>query len=329
MFLPTPNPNAVPSIFINGIIQRYPHLAGMDIETVYPNLALLSADGRRCVMITHGHFIEPMYLLMSTVRGYMFPKADKPQLTWDYEAENFAWIDFFWSTMGRSGDVGKDVEIVYDKLQDPKQVRILATNIADALVRESKRSAVMKWLLRFPYRMVCRHALKGAGSNERGTPEEVLGEEAATGLRNYLQGPVLKQIETERGNNIPPEMAVIFGHTHKPFEATQDFVGYSPNMKVYNSGGWAVDTLETQPLHGGAAILIDEDLNIASLRMYNEAGPGLGHPVSVNAASSHPFQKRLATLVDVSKDPWKSFTHAVSQAIPDRQTNLRIKREKQ
>jgi hypothetical protein len=327
MFLPTPNPNAVPSIFINGIIQRYPHLADMDIETVYPNLGLLSADGRRCVMITHGHFIEPMYLLMSTVKGYMFPKSKRPELTWDYEAENFAWIDFFWSTMGRSGDVGTDVEIVYDKLQDPKQVQILATNIADALLRDSKRSAFMKWLLKFPYRLVCRLALKGAGSNDRGTPEQLLGEEATMGLRQYMEGPVLKQMEIERGNNIAPEMAVIFGHTHKPFEATQDFAGYSPNVKVYNSGGWAVDTLETQPLHGGAVILIDEDLNIASLRMYNEAGVGQGHPVSVRSSSPNPFQKRLATLVDFSKDPWKSFSAAVSQAIPDRQTNLRLKTE--
>src|SRR5882724_3997068 len=137
--------NAVPSVFLNGIVQRYPHLRQEEIGTIYPNLALLTEDRRRSVIITHGHFAESMYLLMSTMRGLMFPKATKPELTWDYEAENFAWIDFFWSTMGRSGAVGTDVEIVYDKLQNETQLRLLINNLASGLANRPGQSGWRSW----------------------------------------------------------------------------------------------------------------------------------------------------------------------------------------
>jgi hypothetical protein len=42
-------------------------------------------------------------------------------------------------------------------------------------------------------------------------------------------------------------------------------------LSVYNSGGWVVDTADTEPAHGGAIVLADEELNVVSVRMFNEA----------------------------------------------------------
>src|SRR6266702_1250722 len=137
---------AVPSLFLNGIIQRYSHLKEFSIGTVYPNLALLTEDHRRCAIFTHGHFAESMYLLMSKGRGLIFPKAAEPELTWDFEAENFAWIDFFWSTMGRSGAVGTDVEVIYDKLQNESQLRLMISNLASGLSNKPGRAGWKNWL---------------------------------------------------------------------------------------------------------------------------------------------------------------------------------------
>ena len=49
------------------------------------------------------------YRLVSTVTGMMFPDKKKPEAVYEWEAENFAWVDFFWSTLGRSGGAGDDV----------------------------------------------------------------------------------------------------------------------------------------------------------------------------------------------------------------------------
>src|ERR1044072_1849287 len=62
MFLPDPNPHAVSSVCLTGIIiRRYPHLQEDTITTAYPNLALLTPDKRRSIIFSHGHFTESMY----------------------------------------------------------------------------------------------------------------------------------------------------------------------------------------------------------------------------------------------------------------------------
>src|SRR5262249_15672347 len=114
------NPTLLSATFLNGIIRMYPHLKeqGIFVTTVYANLGVLK-DSKKSVIFTHGHFTESIYLLMTELMSMFFPKRREPTLVWDIEAENFAWIDFFWSTMGRSGAAGGDVELIYDKLQDP------------------------------------------------------------------------------------------------------------------------------------------------------------------------------------------------------------------
>jgi hypothetical protein len=331
MFLPSPNPHAVSSVFLTGIIRRYPHLVSDTITTAYPNLALLTEDKRRGVIFTHGHFTESLYMLMSQLRGLMFPESPKPKLTWDFEAENFAWIDFFWSTMGRSGDVGPDVEIIYDKLQDRNQMKKLVSNLATGLATKPKRAGWRNWLEARMLKKILNLVLFAAARAERNQPEEVLGADTAKGLRDYIEGPVMSQIQIEKGGDVPPSLGFVFGHTHKPFQSdAMEFRGYRSNVKIYNSGGWVVDTIERQPLHGGAVILADENLRLTSLRMYNEAEDVSDYSVKVETATHtkdapNPFHERISALVDSSKDPWKTFSEVAYGAVPMRVTNLKDK----
>jgi hypothetical protein len=331
MFLPSPNPHAVSSVFLTGIIQRYPHLVNDTITTAYPNLALLTPDKRRGVIFTHGHFTESMYMLMSQLRALMFPESPKPKLTWDFEAENFAWIDFFWSTMGRSGDVGPDVEIIYDKLQDQNQMKKLVNNLATGLATKPKRASWRNWFEARMLKKILNLVLFAAARAERNQPEALLGADTAKGLRDYIEGPVMNQIQIERGGDVPPSLGFVFGHTHKPFQRDDmEFRGYRSSVKVYNSGGWVVDTLERQPLHGGAVILADENLRLTSLRMYNEAEDVSDYAVKVETATHtkdapNPFHERISGLVDSTKDPWKTFSKVAYGAVPMRVTNLKDK----
>ena len=91
---------------------------------VYPNFGVRSADGQKCVIFSHGHYIESIYRLMTGLRSTLFPDRTEPDAIWELESENFAWVDFFWSTLGRSGEFGTDVELIYDKLQADVQLKI-------------------------------------------------------------------------------------------------------------------------------------------------------------------------------------------------------------
>ena len=321
-------PDPVPSPFLNGIVNRYGHLRDETIQTIYPNYALLK-DNLRSVVFSHGHLVESIYLLMSGLRQLIFPQAHPSVLTGDIEAENFAWIDFFWSMMGRSGDVGTDVELVYDKLRSEKAFEEMVDNLAKGLATRFKflpfggdwiETKVLNKLLHF--------LLLNVAHLERQKPATVMSADTQAGLKNYLEGPVRKQIEAERTNNIPRDMTFIFGHTHKPFQDVRNFDGYHPNLRIFNTGGWVIDTLEPQPLHGAAVVLLDENLRAASVRMYNEAATVSDYQVKVETATHaedepNPFYERICQLVDPSRDPWKTFSEIVFNAVPMRFQNLK------
>src|SRR5262249_41510481 len=113
------DPTDVPSPFIQGVFNRCPWLNNIQVVTVYPNFGLTAAD--KLVVFTHGHFTESIYSMMSSLASAMFPNRVRPRTTRQWEGENFAWIDFFWSALGRSGPVGHDVERTYELMQDPQK----------------------------------------------------------------------------------------------------------------------------------------------------------------------------------------------------------------
>ena len=315
-------PNLVRGYFLTDLIQRYPHLKDAVISILYPNFALLSTDGQKSIIFSHGHYVESIYSLMSTLNTLLFPNRQEPKVIYDLEAENFAWIDFFWSTMGRSGDVGTDIGLLYDKLQDEKQVDRLLGNLSHGLVEkyhqprllEGVEAKVLQWFLGL--------TIGNIGIQERRQTGELLSPDAQHGLQWYLEGPLREQLLIEDQQHIlETDSTFIFGHTHKPFSQDMNFSGFNPWMKVYNSGGWVVDSVKPSPIHGGAVILIDEALHVTSLRMYNEAASVEEYFIRVEesthpgAAGSNPFYERVNTLVKPSNEPWKSFTEAVAGAV--------------
>lgn len=154
---------------------------------------------------------------------------------------------------------------------------------------------------------------------ERNNPDTLLGDDGA-GLKRLLAVPIRAQIEAEfAGTPIPPDISVVFGHTHKPFQQSMAIDGFlAPQVHAWNSGGWVVDCPAPQPLIGGAVILMDEDLNFASLRMYNEAEDARTYAVSIAAidgAGPNALFDRLAPMVDPRAWPWKDFSAAAAMAV--------------
>jgi predicted phosphodiesterase len=327
------DPNPVVPYTLNGLLRKYSLPEDFRITTAYPNLALMKNGDQKCVIFHHGHFVESLYQLMTTLKNLIFNRGKpgqpiKPVRIWDLEAENFAWIDFFWSTMGRSGDVGKDVGILYEKMQDPDQFKKLLYNLADNLITEANppwwaagaEKQVLKWIVSI--------AVDRIGGTENLQTEKVLSEDAEKGLWAYMNGPLREQIRAEQGANMPPDVTFVFGHTHKSFEEDMNFKEYTQWVKVYNSGGWVVESVDPQPLHGGAVILIDDDLNVASLRMYNENSSSSDYLVRVEEAlhpgeAASPFCSYIQNLVKPSTDPWRKFSDEVARAVHVRAQNLK------
>jgi hypothetical protein len=333
----------VRSYFLTALIQRRPNLKGKIIQTTYPNFGLLSKDRKRCVAFHHGHFVESIYRLMSTLKTMLFPNSRIPAEIWNLEAENFAWIDFFWSTLGRSSAVGQGVGEIYEKMQNEAQFKKLLANLAEALAQrfgfswtDPIEAQFLTWGFDFIFDRI--------NSLERHQCEDLLSEDALQGLYGYMDG--LPNQEDSQGNRVGPlthqmadekvvaqaldQLTFVFGHTHKPFQENRNFRSFPGWVQVYNSGGWVVDTVERKNLHGGAVILIDENLEATSLRMYNEAINPEDYAVSVQDAS-HPgdppgaFQKRIAGLVIQTPSLWQDFSQTVSRAVNVRAQNLQTR----
>jgi hypothetical protein len=262
-----------------------------------------------------------MYLLMSNLNLVMFDRP-VPRDVWQLETDNFAWIDFFWSSLGRSGDVGQDVSRLYDMLQSEEAMQRLGLTLATAIAERAPGGRARRWVTARVVRDLMAHLARRATRLERHHPTEPLSANAQLGLQEYLEGPLLAQITAERDE--VPETTLVFGHTHKPFEATRDATGYSAPVDLANTGGWVVDTTEPNPLQGAAAVIVDENLRVASLRLYNQMPDDAQYQVRIAPVgdADSDLVNRLSGLVHPESGTWRALSDAVAQAVPIRQRAL-------
>ncbi|MGO9175037.1 MAG: hypothetical protein ACLQED_02675 [Desulfobaccales bacterium] len=158
---------------------------------------------------------------------------------------------------------------------------------------------------------------------ERKHTEQVLSKDAETGLIDYVDGPLKIQIDEEcetRHLYLPQEITFVFGHTHKPFEEPKTFPNLGNGVPVYNTGGWVVETEDPDSLHGGAAVLLNDNLDVASLRLYNEADDLAKYQVKVSEVpqpgqSHSDFFNKLSELVKPDLSPWGGFSDTVAKEV--------------
>lgn len=329
-----PMKDPIPSYLLTRLVRRFPHLGDkkMLIEASYPNYGIMADDEQKCVIFHHGHFTESIYELMSALKTMLFPKTQMPQHIWDLEEENFAWIDFFWSAMGRSGDVGEDVAKVYERLQDPKQFKKLLTNFAGSLAKRYNLpgwgNRIGKWFMK---RLLHKAADILRGNLESHQSDEPFTESIKKGLTAYMEGPLNDQFHEERTPNasdydISADVTFVFGHTHRPFARDMDpLKGYNGSVDIYNTGGWVVGNVEVQPTHGGAIILIDEDLDTVSVCMYKEADSADDYRVKVeySGETATAFQEQIDDLINPDAVPWKIFSEEVAPALDERKIYMK------
>ena len=79
--------------------------------------------------------------------------------------------------------------------------------------------------------------------------------------------------------------------------------GYPLPVSVYNTGGWVMDQPTMTPTQGAAMVFIDDETNLASLRLFND--PVNGEFAAVHAAGVGGF-----------KDPDNPLLAQMNQAFP-------------
>jgi Calcineurin-like phosphoesterase len=293
----------------------------IEVRVSYPNLALRSPDGRRSLVVSHGHYTESIYSLMSRLRDILYPdqRSAGPVSIERLEEENFAWIDFFWSALGRSGQVGEDVGLIYADLASPKDVDAFVSNLISALLSKGKGPKWLhpgeEWILNAIFR---REANRVARS-ERGTPTVTLSPAGQAGLLSYLEGPVRLQLQQEWGE-VPDDFTFVYGHTHKPFLERWTPAGFPSPVRVVNTGGWVVDTAGPAPTQAGVAVLVNDDLQTASLQFYRQGtGPS---PVQFlpPPAGEQPsaWEAELAARVDPAAEPWATLAGQAAELVQQR-----------
>jgi hypothetical protein len=310
------------------IAHRLPHLRERNFEilTAYPNFGVQNGSGR-AVVFHHGHFIEDVCHFFSTLASLFFPGQGLPEDVYTLEKENSAWVDFLWSTLGGCGDIGGDLETVYEASKDAASLQRITDTLAKSV---ASNYPVPKWVPRFLREWTLKAALhEAAGSITTGLErrqvegDDPLSPEAAKGLRWYVEALLRRQFETEK---VPPpeSMSFVLGHTHKPFVKCWD------RTRILNTGGWVVDAPQLEPLHGAAAVLVGEDLSVVSIRLYNEGRYTMRveEPVAAGAARS-AFCNEIAGVLQQSAQPWKAFGDAAQAEVDLRVTNFanRLKRK--
>ncbi len=320
------------------------------IDIFYPNLGIIKeVDSQpKCVVFHHGHFTEWIYSLMSYLYRGTFREPIDPPFPWDLESENFAWIDFIWSALGRSGKAGAGMEYIYEKRLDKDAFAEIRTNLAEAVADKIGLSWQIANALES---MALRTGLFLADyffdGTEKSKDFDFLSTDAKRSLRTYIEGPIRNQIawtidtkdtpREERPNSherLPelkkmpvPALTFIFGHTHKPFVMTEPYSGFPSPVELHNTGGWIVEVLKPNATYGCSMTLVDSNLRAASVELYRDTAAGTPVRVTTGTVRSDDAANELSNYLTerniFSGRCWSDFSEASRQAIFQRRRLLK------
>jgi hypothetical protein len=303
------------------LIRRLPGCDDVKVVTAYPNLGLRSERSGRVAVLHHGHLLEPVYQLITKLKGVVFPGQAAPQDVHGMEAENHAWIDFVWGTLGQSGKVGEDITGIYEMFAREDARETILEQTLGALGGDPGKDAGLfhrlesRLLHRFGVRAartIAGHITHSIYERERHQMSVVLSDKGRQALTEYLEVPVRAQIAADFGLDSPEHLVFVFGHTHKPY------VELDLSSPVYD-GGWVVDSVDLDHKQGAAVILLDDDLHAVALHCYHEGSREEG--VKVLGAGSE-FLDEIRRSVAALPQVWHALSEAAADTVRERQQDL-------
>lgn len=308
--LPATAPSGLASSLLEAALP--PWLQGRNpvlIRVRYPNLALGGPE--RTVIVHHGHFTEKIYYQISYLRDLIFPGRYPAQTVEDIEAENFAWIDFLWSTLGRSGQAGRDLELLYEKAQDEAEIEKLIYRFATNVTARHHPPSILDRLKAFFVYLLIRTAERTLVGTEVRQTKTPLSRSSWKTLLRYVSGPV--QAEIKNGGVASEPLTFIFGHTHKPFQESRSIRDMTLPASILNSGGWVIETPSPTPSVGADVIVIDRSLRAHSIPVFRDTDSGTGEARTQAPGEFHdPQQHHL----------WMQLQSMIHEGIARRRARL-------
>lgn len=304
---------------MGSLLAHRPHMAGASVGIAYPNWGLADRSTGRAVVMHHGHYLDGMYRALSNLRGFLEEGEARPTTMHQLEAENGPWIDFLWSDLGSAGEIGGEAGSLYETMLSAGASHDFAEGIARRITGGLNSRLGINPRMQLKYGITLDNLIRAAvdatagrgAERQRDGYGQVLGEAEIDDIGWYLGTPLAAQLREELGE-LPREMNFVFGHTHKPFQDELMVEGYELPVGVFNTGGWVLDEPTLMPVQGCAAMLVSDDLEVASLRLFNDPTDGTMAPVRVEGSGR---VSRLAAeageAVDRAADVWAAFSTIV------------------
>lgn len=310
---------------MESLIAHRPHLQGATVRIAYPNWGISDADTGRAVVMHHGHYLDGMYRALSNLRGFLGGDNPLPATMRQLEQENGPWIDFLWSDLGSAGDIGNEAGSLYATMLSAGASHDFAESIARRVTGGLHAKLGINPKMELKYGVTLDNLIRAgvdltagrAAERQRYGYSHVLGEAEVDDLGWYLGTPLVNEMQRELPD-MPRELSFIFGHTHKPFQDELQVQGFDLPVGVFNTGGWVLDEPTLMPVQGCAAMLVSDELEVASLRLFNDPTDGTMAPVHVEGSGR---QNRLvdeaSEAVKRASGDWADFSGVVHTRIQD------------
>lgn len=245
----------------------------LTIEIAYPNYAI-PEDGhegeeRKQVVFTHGHFVDNWYWAGSKLARF-FRCGGWPESPEDWDRQNGAWVDYVWSTMGSTGGAGEAVGLVWAALHYPAAIRELLRRRFCPRKKQETASTSSPTAWKMP------STLAAPRGQERYKPKKALGRKQEKKLWEYVKVYLPKDLGG-RTTRLATDLTLVFGHTHKPHFRLgfAEKTGIEEGLRVYNTGGWVVDSDRAQRNYGADLVVFDDQYNSAAIRLFREEDDGV------------------------------------------------------
>jgi hypothetical protein len=314
------------SILTHMLQNRHPTHPNLRVVVGYPNVGIVQ-DGR-AVLVDHGHFTDDIYRVMTIIARALNGGETTPVEIDQLEEDNSAWIDFFWSSLGREGGMATGLRRSYNLLHSDGGKMLLSARLAVVFSRSARTKVGQRLRLHALRPILLRILDRVQATDVR--QRYLTRSEVDAGVAEYLNGPMARAAAKELGDRFETawsNLTFIYGHTHLPLSERLALEGASQPARVYNTGGWVVDVDEARPANGGGFVLVDDSLDAVLIRACSQGLSPHLLPVTVEHAdgpdASSPLLEAAKALVDRNAGPWREAAVSFSNAILRRRAERR------
>jgi predicted phosphodiesterase len=215
---------------------------------VYPNLYVASDSGS--VLITHGHYFETYWSLLSEWAPEIFENdlaVAVPMVLKEMVSINFPMNQFSCSGVGQAGKLTDTIRKLQIDIRNHNLEFI--SQYLDRLVNKIAKNLIWKLVWKWVVKKQVLGSL-GQVDDARYDKEFMNRPDVQNRFKRFYQRSCeeIKFLNKKYGYDLPMPQVVIFGHTHWPVAwDSGDLSVQIPGegtIRLFNSGGWLTRTLD-------------------------------------------------------------------------------------